>query len=283
MPSITRKAKHRRAHSKSGAIDVRSMADMNRLWNTIRKGPITFVLIYADWCGHCHSFMPHFKAASAASRQVGTAAINETMLNAVNAEMGKNVSSAAEEIKVQGYPTLITVDKNGRIISEVETIRDTPKLTALMNKTAKALNGSKLPNSVAIAKQRKAAAAATVPKPSIPASATATSIMPESAPTSIRESAQEEELLSMAVPPRGEEEEDTLKLDMPSDMANTSLKRGGSLYSAMAGAAYQLAPAGILMALATRKPSKSRKQSGGSKHSSRSKRSTKRSNKRNNK
>ncbi len=223
------------------------MNDMKGLWNTIRKGPITFVLIYADWCGHCHSFMPHFKAASkGAQKGVGTAAINEKMLNAVNAEMQKNVGSAAEEIKVQGYPTLITVDNSGRIISEVETVRDTPKLTALMNKTAKALNGRKLPNSIAVAKMRRGSE----------------TIMPESAPASIPESAQEETMLSMAVPPSGEEDE--LKLEMPSNMANASLKkaetRGGSLYGAMSAAAYQLAPAGVLMALAAKSPRRAAKR-----------------------
>lgn len=69
-------------------------------------------------------------------------------------------------------------------------------------------------------------------------------------------------MLSMAVPPSGEEDE--LKLEMPSNMANASLKkaetRGGSLYGAMSAAAYQLAPAGVLMALAAKSPRRAAKR-----------------------
>ena len=37
-------------------VDVRSPSDVMGLEQLLEKGPLTIVLIYADWCGACHRF-----------------------------------------------------------------------------------------------------------------------------------------------------------------------------------------------------------------------------------
>jgi thiol-disulfide isomerase/thioredoxin len=101
----------------------------------IRKGRVTVILVYADWCGHCHHFMPHFdKAANNPNRSVQAAKINETMLADVNKALTKN-NHAATPIHVDGYPSVILVDNQGKKITDVEPVKDTAAMTKVMNES----------------------------------------------------------------------------------------------------------------------------------------------------
>ena len=44
------------AKGKKKSVDVRSKKDIPEFEKILSKGPITIVLIYADWCGHCTNF-----------------------------------------------------------------------------------------------------------------------------------------------------------------------------------------------------------------------------------
>ena len=147
LPKKTKKAgsdkkkarKTARGHqqSVSGSIlpplDVRSEKDLSELKRRIKMGLITIILIYADWCGHCHHIMPHFDAASKTpGRNIQSVKINETMLDKVNQSINEGINHNAKPFKVEGYPSIILVDQNGNKVSDVNPVKDTKVLSEVM-------------------------------------------------------------------------------------------------------------------------------------------------------
>ena len=85
-------------------VDVRSKSDVTPFESLLGRGPLTIVLVYADWCGHCQTF-------------------KEKMWNEVNASPNKNINTASvhydmvdntslKNSKIDGYPSLLLVGTN---------------------------------------------------------------------------------------------------------------------------------------------------------------------------
>jgi thiol-disulfide isomerase/thioredoxin len=116
-------------------LDVRSNNMMGELTKRIRAGPITMIMVYADWCGHCHHMMPHFKeAAKSPNRSVQAVMLNETMLNKANSSIN-SINQSAKPIKVDGYPSILLVDRLGNKITEVDAVKSTETMTKVMNES----------------------------------------------------------------------------------------------------------------------------------------------------
>jgi thiol-disulfide isomerase/thioredoxin len=116
-------------------LDVRSNNMMGELTKRIREGPITMIMVYADWCGHCHHMMPHFKeAAKSPNRSVQAVMLNETMLNKANSSIN-SINQSAKPIKVDGYPSILLVDQMGNKITEVDAVKSTETMTKVMNES----------------------------------------------------------------------------------------------------------------------------------------------------
>jgi thiol-disulfide isomerase/thioredoxin len=81
-------------------VDVRSESDIPKFESMIKMGPV-FVLVYADWCGHCQRFKQNVWDDVAKSNQkaVNTAAVHYNMVDKTSM---KNAS-------IEGYPTLFEV------------------------------------------------------------------------------------------------------------------------------------------------------------------------------
>ena len=100
-------------------LDVRSEDSISSLMKLIAKGPITIVLVYADWCGHCHTYKPKFdEAAKNRKSPFQVASINETMINSVNKRIN-SMNKSAKPINVSGYPSVISLTKNGDSLKDL--------------------------------------------------------------------------------------------------------------------------------------------------------------------
>ena len=124
MPS-RKPASRRRSRSRKSTVgritpplDVRSEDSISSLMKLVKKGPITIVLVYADWCGHCHTYKPKFdEAAKNRKSPFQVASINETMLNSVNKRI-KSMNNSAN-INVSGYPSVVSLNNKGEFVKDL--------------------------------------------------------------------------------------------------------------------------------------------------------------------
>ena len=77
----------------------------------------SFVMYYADWCGHCKRAKPEF-AKLGSKRTIGGKPVS---IVAVNADKNKELCSAKG---VRGYPTIHLYDPKGTLIEEYSGERD---------------------------------------------------------------------------------------------------------------------------------------------------------------
>lgn len=115
-------------------LDVRSKKHLKEFEKRIKQGDLTIILVWAPWCPHCHTMMPHFDAATKSpNRSIQAVKVEETMLPAVNQVLQKNINKQAKPLNVEGYPSIIVVDKNGNKVTDIEPVRNTTSMTNLMN------------------------------------------------------------------------------------------------------------------------------------------------------
>lgn len=88
-------------------IDVRTPEDANKLESMIHAGPMTIVLIYADWCGHCQRYKPTWADFEKTPGRVANIA-------SVHHDMMENVPTI-KNAAIQGYPSVIKVSPDGAI------------------------------------------------------------------------------------------------------------------------------------------------------------------------
>jgi len=130
----TRKGKHNRkrhypktarGHRQSTAghifppLDVRSPKQLNEVMKRITNGPVTVLVVYADWCGHCHKLMPHVKnAGNMVNRNAQLISVNDEMLPRFNSTVNHSNRSTVP-IEVDGYPSVLLIGQHGEKLSEI--------------------------------------------------------------------------------------------------------------------------------------------------------------------
>jgi thiol-disulfide isomerase/thioredoxin len=126
---------------------VRSKNDLAKLGPLVKNGNLTIFLVWAKWCPHCHTMMPHFDAAAKSpKRSINAVKVEEQMLPAVNEILSTQVNKAASPLNVEGYPSIIVVDKNANRVTDIEPVRDTQVMTRVMENAGPLANQAGLVN-----------------------------------------------------------------------------------------------------------------------------------------
>ena len=100
---------NRKRADRMRGVDIREEGDVKTIQDMMKNGAPTFVLIYADWCGHCHKYLPMWDALdSTPGRSANMAKVHHDMQEKI-----PEIKSA----KIEGYPSVIKVLPNGRIQS----------------------------------------------------------------------------------------------------------------------------------------------------------------------
>lgn len=82
-------------------VDVRSLEDVDEFEKMVAAGPITIVLVYADWCGHCQTFKKNVwsNLTSMQNRKVNLASVHYDQLE----------NTSQKDAKIEGYPSVLVV------------------------------------------------------------------------------------------------------------------------------------------------------------------------------
>ena len=119
-------------------VDVRSADKIGAFENMLGKGPLTLVLVYADWCGHCHRFKKDtWKDLTAMSnRKMNIASVRDDMLS----------QTSLSNSKLKGYPSLMLVGSDKRPAEFNEDNEVTNALPSNEKKNLQSLLQTPLPN-----------------------------------------------------------------------------------------------------------------------------------------
>ena len=262
-------------------VNVRSLKDIPRAIDLLKKGPVTLVFIYADWCGHCQRFKPKYtNAVRTPKRNMQAIEINDAMVSEFNSAL-ENEITGATPLTPEGYPEILLVNTKGKPMGNVPssasendlvlTLSNADKLTQASNSTdvtvtlnnisRNTTRGTTASNPIATRASLNNASRTGRSANSIPLEP---SYMPDdmtSAPAVVGNTAGSITPVSpnatrarnsLQTPPRPVAPSNA-KGDVISEFqetAETEVPRtvGGGLYSALASAAYNLAPTGILLA-----------------------------------
>jgi thiol-disulfide isomerase/thioredoxin len=155
----SRKTVRRHKKSTTGKIkvplDVSSEKDLPSFKKLLGQKPLTIILVYATWCPHCHTMMPHFDAAAKSPKNtVSAVKINESMLSKVNSFVKTNVNKSAPPLKVDGYPSIILVNKKAEKVTDIEPVRDTNVMQKVMEESGSLAEQSGLNSSLHLNKNK---------------------------------------------------------------------------------------------------------------------------------
>ena len=88
-------------------VSVRSPDDIGSLEKLIKGGPVTFVLVHADWCGPCQGYKPIWSdLEKSPGRKANMAMVHHDMVEK---------SPTLKNAKIPGYPSVLKVHSNGHI------------------------------------------------------------------------------------------------------------------------------------------------------------------------
>jgi thiol-disulfide isomerase/thioredoxin len=87
----------------------------------ISNGKPGMILIWAEWCPHCHRFMPTYKQMSQKLH---------SQFPCLLIESGELKSEVSDTLQLSSYPSIYFFDKNGQIIEKYTNTREQNVLLA---------------------------------------------------------------------------------------------------------------------------------------------------------
>jgi thiol-disulfide isomerase/thioredoxin len=147
-------------------VNVRSDSDVPQFESMLKTGPV-YVLVYADWCGHCQRFKQNVWDDVAQSNQkaVNTAAVHYNMVD----------KTSMKNAPIEGYPTLFEVKPTPS--SNVSTPVETPQSKEELQKLVGTNEAENLLESV---ETKKANTFEPASVESLPPNVSADTVIPES-------------------------------------------------------------------------------------------------------
>ena len=101
--------------------------DASAMQGAIRKGPLTLLLVFSTSCPHCHTYMPIWKKLCQTKGRKA---------NMISMEASTYQQTPLSEQKpVSGVPSVLYIDKNGKI-AEIDEPRDTTTMTSVVQNKA---------------------------------------------------------------------------------------------------------------------------------------------------
>jgi thiol-disulfide isomerase/thioredoxin len=115
--------------SLSSALDIKTEKQVPNFEQLLKKkGALTIVFVYADWCPHCHDYKPKWnEICKSRGRNVNMVAVNESVLPKTSIPM---------RTTIEGYPTVIAVNGTTGETANIPNFRDDTAMKTL------AANGS---------------------------------------------------------------------------------------------------------------------------------------------
>lgn len=235
-------------------VDVRSASQIPKALDLIKKGPLTLVFIYADWCGHCSTFKPKYLGAvNSPKRTTQAVMVNDAVVSEFNSALSKNLRTSP--ISVDGYPTTVAMTNRGEIKGEIPpsatkeeiTIMATADPVSITNASSRNVNRPK-DSMTAVGDIEASFVPSRVEELNVSSpvvvrttDSSNTSIQSANARSGSKNSSLNVNTAQPVTP-------SLANPDMIDSQATPVRRGGGGLYSAIASAAYNLAPAGILLA-----------------------------------
>jgi thiol-disulfide isomerase/thioredoxin len=107
LAGLFKKQEQNQQFDESSNLSVRSPDEVPKLEKLIRGGPITYVFVHADWCGHCQTYKPIWQSLlDIPGRKVSMGMIHHDMVER---------SALLKDAKIPGFPTVLKVFSNGHI------------------------------------------------------------------------------------------------------------------------------------------------------------------------
>ena len=104
-------------------VNVDSLSKLNSLDERIMAGPITLVFVYADWCGHCQRLKPMIDdLENTPNRTVQIARVRDDVFP----------KSSLNRNPINGYPTVMLVDKKGNAVTQVEDYKNETLMNSIV-------------------------------------------------------------------------------------------------------------------------------------------------------
>lgn len=126
---------------KGTLLEVNSVGQIKQFEQLLKKkGALTIVFVYADWCPHCHDYKPIWKdITSSRGKNVNMVSLNEKVLSK---------TSIPSRTSIEGYPTVIAVSGTTGDTASIPNYREKTAMKTLVSNGTRAATAMNMGNTI---------------------------------------------------------------------------------------------------------------------------------------